>query len=71
MSVGYVGLGQMGSAMVGRLLDAAVPVIVFDLDSGRSSDGRRRGDRHLGTRRSAVAPASTIASTAPSPGRTR
>ena len=33
MSVGYVGLGQMGSAMVGRLLDAAVPVIVFDLDS--------------------------------------
>lgn len=32
MSVGYVGLGQMGSAMVGRLLEVGVPVTVFDLD---------------------------------------
>ncbi|MBC8365726.1 MAG: NAD(P)-dependent oxidoreductase [Actinobacteria bacterium] len=32
MSVGYVGLGQMGSAMVGRLLDAGVHVTVFDID---------------------------------------
>ncbi len=32
MSVGYVGLGQMGSAMVGRLLDVGISVTVFDLD---------------------------------------
>ena len=32
MSVGFVGLGQMGSAMVERLLDVGVPVTVFDLD---------------------------------------
>ncbi|GIT46745.1 MAG: hypothetical protein Ct9H300mP12_13300 [Acidimicrobiales bacterium] len=30
--VGYVGLGQMGSAMAGRLLETGVELIVFDLD---------------------------------------
>jgi len=30
--VGYVGLGQMGSAMAGRLLETGVQLIVFDLD---------------------------------------
>jgi 3-hydroxyisobutyrate dehydrogenase-like beta-hydroxyacid dehydrogenase len=30
--VGYVGLGQMGSAMAGRLLETGVQLIVFDLN---------------------------------------
>lgn len=34
-TVGFVGLGQMGSAMVGRLRDVGVDVVVCDLDPAR------------------------------------
>ena len=32
---GYVGLGEMGSAIVDRLLDSEASVTVYDLDSSR------------------------------------
>ncbi len=35
--VGYVGMGQLGTAMAGRLLDVGVPVSVFDLDTAATA----------------------------------
>ena len=35
--VGYVGMGQLGAAMAGRLLDVGVPVSVFDLDTAATA----------------------------------
>ena len=41
--VGFLGLGVMGSAMSGHLLDAGFPVLGFDPDPGRRDDHEARG----------------------------
>jgi L-threonate 2-dehydrogenase len=41
--VGFIGLGVMGSAMSGPLLDAGFPVLGFDVDPTRRSEHEARG----------------------------
>lgn len=48
-AVGYIGLGQMGSAMVARLLDAGVRVGVCDLDPDPVDRAARRGAEAFAT----------------------
>ncbi|MGX9965113.1 NAD(P)-dependent oxidoreductase [Roseomonas sp. F4] len=43
MRIGVVGLGQMGLAMAGRLVDQGVEVLGFDLDAGRRAAAQARG----------------------------
>jgi len=45
MQVGFVGLGRMGSAMVGRLLRAKHSVVVYDLQPERARALARKGAR--------------------------
>ena len=47
--VGYIGLGQMGSAMVTRLLDTGVRVGVCDLDPGPVARATEQGAEALAT----------------------
>ncbi len=46
-TVGYIGLGQMGSAMVRRLRVTGVDVVVFDLDEGAMSAAEALGARRV------------------------
>ncbi|MBU8546710.1 MULTISPECIES: NAD(P)-dependent oxidoreductase [Roseomonadaceae] len=43
MRIGVVGLGQMGLAMAGRLVDQGAEVLGFDLDAGRRAAAQARG----------------------------
>ncbi len=45
MDVAFIGLGQMGSGMAGRLIDAGHRVTVWNRDRARSESFERRGAR--------------------------
>ncbi|MDO9498527.1 NAD(P)-dependent oxidoreductase [Falsiroseomonas sp.] len=56
MRVGLVGLGQMGLAMAGRLVEQGVEVLGFDLDPSRCDAARGRGVRVVVAVEQAAAP---------------
>ncbi|MDP3417818.1 NAD(P)-dependent oxidoreductase [Falsiroseomonas sp.] len=56
MRVGLVGLGQMGLAMAGRLVEQGVEVLGFDLDPSRCDAARGRGVRVVAAVEQAAAP---------------
>lgn len=48
-TVAFVGLGRMGSAMVGRLLDAGIPLAVYNRTSSKADPHVERGATRLGS----------------------
>ncbi|NKE47886.1 NAD(P)-dependent oxidoreductase [Roseomonas frigidaquae] len=56
MRIGVVGLGQMGLAMAGRLVEQGAEVLGFDLDAGRCDGARARGVQVVAKVEQAAAP---------------
>jgi 3-hydroxyisobutyrate dehydrogenase len=58
--IAFLGLGNMGQAMAGRLLDAGHALAVYNRTAAKAEALRRRGARVAGTPRAAVAGAAAI-----------
>jgi 3-hydroxyisobutyrate dehydrogenase len=66
-SVGFIGLGNMGSRMAGHLIDAGYPLAVFDLDAGAVAALVERGAREAADLADLVASSDVVFTALPGP----
>jgi peroxiredoxin len=66
MRIGFIGLGNMGGPMAGRLLDAGYGLIVHDVRQAAAAPLLARGARWAGSPAGVAAAATTIISIVPS-----
>jgi 3-hydroxyisobutyrate dehydrogenase len=67
MRLGFVGLGNLGSRLAARLLDAGFELTVCDLDRSRAAALLERGARWAATPRAAAQASQTVLTCLPSP----
>ncbi len=65
--LGFVGIGNMGAPIAGRLLDAGHPLVVFDVSAGATAPLVERGARQAGSAAEVASLAETVLTSLPTP----
>ncbi len=65
--IGFVGIGNMGAPMAGRLLDAGYALVVFDVSSKAAAPLIARGARQAGSAAEVASLAETVLTSLPTP----